>query len=352
MHKPMLLALAPMKDVTDLAFIKTLNDLNSLPDYFITEYFRTVAHHKKMAPYIMRSIDENPTGRPIYGQLVGQEPEHLVRDALNLMNHACAGVDLNMGCPAPIVCRRGAGGGMLRSLRAMDSPLGALRDSLPAGGFSVKCRLGYETPDEFERILPVIARHTPDRVCIHARTVREGYRSPVHPEWVKWAAETLKCPVIANGNIVDMQTAEAWVRLAAPAGLMAGRAALRNPWIFSQLRAHFRGEAATAPTFRDLLRYIRSLYKRTLEMQDHYVEEKHIHRMKKYLVYTARGLPEEFDHHMKRAKTSRDFMHICEEILDNDTPFPPTPPEDTHLFAHFNALLTQEKACLPAGIQL
>lgn len=93
MHKPMLLALAPMKDVTDLAFIKTLNDLNSLPDYFITEYFRTVAHHKKMAPYIMRSIDENPTGRPIYGQLVGQEPEHLVRDALNLMNHACAGVD-------------------------------------------------------------------------------------------------------------------------------------------------------------------------------------------------------------------------------------------------------------------
>ena len=135
-------------------------------------------------------------------------------------------------------------------------------------------------------------------------------------------------------------------------GLMAGRAALRNPWIFSQLRAHFGGEAATAPTFRDLLRYIRSLYKRTLEMQDHYVEEKHIHRMKKYLVYTARGLPEEFDHHMKRAKTSRDFMHICEEILDNDTPFPPTPPEDTHLFAHFNALLTQEKACLPAGIQL
>lgn len=55
---------------------------------------------------------------------------------------------------------------------------------------------------------------------------------------------------------------------------------------------------------------------------------------------------------MKRAKTSRDFMHICEEILDNDTPFPSTPPEDTHLFAHFNALLTQEKACLPAGIQL
>lgn len=64
MHRRMLLALAPMKDVTDLAFLKTLKDLNSLPDYFITEYFRTVAHHKKMSPYILRSIDENPTGAP------------------------------------------------------------------------------------------------------------------------------------------------------------------------------------------------------------------------------------------------------------------------------------------------
>ena len=87
-------------------------------------------------------------------------------------------------------------------------------------------------------------------------------------------------------------------------------------------------------------------------MQDHYVEEKHIHRMKKYLVYTARGLPEEFDHHMKRAKTSRDFMHICERFWTMIPPFPSTPPEDTHLFAHFNALLTQEKAVSPPEIQL
>lgn len=193
-----------------------------------------------MSPYILRSIDENPTGRPIYGQLVGHEPEYLARDAQVLMEHACAGVDLNMGCPAPIVCRRNAGGGMLRSLKAMDAALGALRDVLPPGAFTVKCRLGYETPDEFERILPVIASHSPDRVCIHARTVREGYRSPVHPEWVKWAAGMLKCPVVANGNIVDAATAEAWVRLARPAGLMIGRAALRNPWIFHSFIPAFR----------------------------------------------------------------------------------------------------------------
>lgn len=339
MHKLMLLALAPMKDVTDLAFLHTLNDLNSLPDYFITEYFRTIAHHKKMSPYILRSIDENPTKRPIFGQLVGHEPEYLARDAQVLMKHNCAGVDLNMGCPAPMVCRKNAGGGMLRSLKTMDAALGALRDVLPAGSFTVKCRLGYETPDEFERILPIIASHSPDRVCIHARTVREGYRSPVHPEWVKWASEMLQCPVIANGNIVDIATADAWIRKATPAGLMIGRATLRNPWIFSHIRSHLLGQTIKPLTFRQVLHYIRCLFNRTLKMQEHYVEEKHIHRMKKYLVYTARGLPDSFDHYMKRAKTAHDFMKICEDILDNDTPWNPTPPEDTHLFAHFHTLL-------------
>lgn len=352
MHKPMILALAPMKDVTDLAFIQTLNDLNSLPDYFITEYFRTVGHHKKMDPYIMRSIDENPTSKPIYGQLVGNESEYLVRDALHLMQHSCAGVDINMGCPAPLVCRRGAGGGMLRSLHNMDSVLGALRDALPSGAFSVKCRLGYETPDEFERILPVIAKHAPDRVCIHARTVKEGYRSSVHPEWVQWAAETLSCPIIANGNIVDTATADAWIKHARPAGLMIGRAALRNPWLFAQLREHFQGQPITVRTYRDVLTYIRSLYEHTLSMQTHYVEEKHIHRLKKYLVYTSRGLPESFDHQMKRAKTAGEFLHLCESSLNQDVPLPMTPPEDTHLFAHFKALLTEDCPCLREQIQV
>lgn len=346
----MLLALAPMKDVTDIAFIRTLNNLGSLPDYFITEYFRTIGHHKKMSPYILQSIDENPTSRPIFGQLVGSEPEFLARDAKNLLSHPVAGVDINMGCPAPIVCRRNAGGGMLKSLKTMDAALGALRDALPEGCFTVKCRLGYDTPDEFEQILPIIAKHSPDRVCIHARTVREGYRSAVHPEWVKWAVDFLPCPVIANGNIVDIPTAEAWINQTHPAGLMIGRAALRNPWIFNQLRCHFNHTPIPVLTYRDILSYIHHLYENTRLCQTHYVEEKHIHRLKKYLIYTARGLPTEFDHDMKRAKTSADFLHICSTYLDNATPFPLTPPEDTHLFAHFSSLTNTENACLTAPI--
>ena len=228
----------------------------------------------------------------------------------------------------------------------------------PMGDFLVQCAkrlIRAEKPDVIISTIPVASdiitaykEKTGDTITLVTCITDIS----VHPEWVKWAAGMLKCPVVANGNIVDAATAEAWVRLARPAGLMIGRAALRNPWIFSQLHSRFQGHPAADLTFRNVLHYIRRLYERTREMQEHYVEEKHIHRMKKYLVYTARGLPDTFDHYMKRAKTARDFMRICEDILDNDAPFAPTPPEDTHLFAHFHTLLAQEEACLPPGIQV
>ena len=86
----MILALAPMKDVTDLAFLLTLHELGTLPDYFITEYFRTVPHHKKLNPYILGSITKNPTGKPVWGQLVGTDPHSLARDAKKLMENGAA----------------------------------------------------------------------------------------------------------------------------------------------------------------------------------------------------------------------------------------------------------------------
>ncbi len=98
----------PMKDVTDLAFLKTLKDLNSLPDYFITEYFRTVAHHKRCRHTSCAPLMKIPRGAPFTASSWAMS-RYLARDALALMEHDCAGVDLNMG-PAPMVCRRNAGG--------------------------------------------------------------------------------------------------------------------------------------------------------------------------------------------------------------------------------------------------
>ena len=109
------LALAPMQDVTDLPFLKLLSTFGGADIYF-TEYFRVHAT-STLEKYILRSITENPTGRPIVAQLIGNDIPALVRTARELQQYPITAVDLNLGCPAPVVYRKCAGGGLHRVLQ-------------------------------------------------------------------------------------------------------------------------------------------------------------------------------------------------------------------------------------------
>jgi hypothetical protein len=107
-----LLALAPMQDVTDLPFWTLLAKYGG-PDVYYTEYFR-VYPDSRLQRHILASITENPTGKPVIAQMIGNDVPALVRTAEELQRHEIAGVDLNLGCPAPVVYRKCAGGGLLR----------------------------------------------------------------------------------------------------------------------------------------------------------------------------------------------------------------------------------------------
>lgn len=330
------LTLAPMQDVTDLAFLRTITPFGGA-DLYTTPYFRAVPHTTHTDEGLISMITENPTGRPIFAQLIGSDPDALSRMAKKLQELPIEGIDLNIGCPAPIVCRKNAGGGALRDLRKLDLVFGRLREAC-RGKFSIKTRLGYDQPEEFEDILPLLKKHSPDMLIIHARTVREGYRSPVHPEYVKTAVEEISCPVVANGNIVDIDTAQAWWKLCRPAGLMVGRGAVRNPWLFSQIKASLAGGTPIEPRRCDVLSYIRRLFEETSKTIEHFQETAHIHRMKKFMVYILQGLPPELEYSIRRATTSAGFHSLCSEYLDNNIPVAATPPSGTKLFSHFEEL--------------
>ena len=116
----------------------------------------------------MRSITENPTGRPVFAQMIGQDIPSLVRTAKQLLEHEVAGIDLNLGCPAPVVCKKDAGGGLLRNPLKISQILEALRDAIGDSRLTVKTRIGYDQPDEFEAILRVFKSHAIDALTIHA----------------------------------------------------------------------------------------------------------------------------------------------------------------------------------------
>src|SRR5258708_3856117 len=165
-----MLALAPMQDVTDLPFWRLMARFGGADIYF-TEYFRVYAT-SVLDRNILKSVTENPTGQPVIAQMIGNDIPSLVRTARELQQHPVAAIDLNLGCPAPVVYRKCAGGGLLREPKRVDAILGALRDAVSVK-FTVKTRLGFDSTDVFEELLPILTIPSLDLLTVHGLTVKE-----------------------------------------------------------------------------------------------------------------------------------------------------------------------------------
>ena len=319
-------ALAPMQDVTDLAFMGVIATFGA-PDYFFTEFLRV---HSQSRPerHILRSIDENATGRPVFAQLIGEDIFHLERTVRDLLRHPIAGIDLNLGCPAPKVYKKNVGGGLLRDPDRIHDILGALRAACP-GRFTVKMRIGFEDTRHFARILDSVNHHRVDLLTVHGRTVREMYRSEVRYDEIARAVAAVRCPVLANGNVTSAAAAVRIVRETGAAGVMIGRHAIRNPWIFRQCREAFGGQPVTPVTLADVHVYIRLLYRATADPA--IPERAHVNKMKKYLNFVGQGVDPEgaFLHAMRRVQGEAELFAVCDahllarpEIRFADEPYP------------------------------
>ena len=319
-----LLALAPMQDVTTLEFMRVIARYGG-PEVYWTEYFR-VHGDSRPEKWILDSITKNPTGRPVVAQMIGNDIPALVRTAKLLQQHPVAAIDLNLGCPAPIVYRKCAGGGLLREPQRIDAILGALREAVTIP-FTVKTRTGFDSPAEFDALLALFAKHPIDLLTVHARTVVQMYRPGVRYDLIAQAARELHCPVLANGNVHSAAQAKALLTETGARGLMIGRGAIRNPWLFDQIRAELRGETARLPAGREVLAYIRELWDN--EITPGVNESAQVQRMKKFMNFIGEGVDEPFLYAIRRVTTTADFFRVCEEFLDHDRPMSLEPPAVT-----------------------
>jgi tRNA-dihydrouridine synthase B len=319
-----LLALAPMQEVTDGAFWTLVHKYGGA-DVYWTEYFRV---HSTSRPEkkIVDAITRNTTGRPIVAQMIGNDIPELVRTAKFLQQLPVAAIDLNLGCPAPIVYRKCAGGGLLREPERIDAILGALRDAVRIK-FTVKTRLGFASADEFDRLLSIFAKHSLDALTVHARTVAQLYRLPVHYDRVRHAVDRMACPVIANGHVHSAAQAQEVLARTGARGLMIGRGVIRSPWLFDQIRQQLRGDAVTQPTGREVADYIRALW-RSQDVAGR-PEAVQCSRMKKFLNYLGEGVPGAFRQQIYQAQTFAEFERILGEFLDHDLPMAMLPAELT-----------------------
>ncbi|MDB6114901.1 MAG: dusC 2, partial [Lacunisphaera sp.] len=200
-------------------------------------------------------------------------------------------------------------------------------------------RIGFDSTDNYGRILGLINKHSVDLLSVHGRSVKEGYRSEVHYDFIGAAVRTVKCPVLANGNVSAAEKAAAVLAETGAAGVMIGRHAIRNPWIFRQCRERFEQVGRVIPnpplsadserrvkdnalypevfqpTLADVREYVARLYRET--QTPGIPEGAHVAKMKKYLNFVGQGVDAagSFLHDMRRAMTESELFAVCDRHL-------------------------------------
>ncbi len=326
-----------MQDVSTLPLWKVMHRRGG-PDVYVTEYFRVhVDSHPSRE--ILRSITDSHTGKPVIAQMIGNEPAELARTAKELQERSdCAGIDVNLGCPAPRICGKKSGGALLLDLDLIREIAETLRPVVK-GSLTLKTRVGFESEQEFDSLLALFKSLPIDGLAIHGRTVMERYQSEVHTEEIARAVKELPFPVAANGSIVSVRSALSMLERTHAAGLMIGRGAIRNPWIYDQIRQALAGEKVFQPELTDLRDYVSDLYEAVAVESQKFHEKGHVTRMKKFMNYISSGISDgEFTNEIRRVVTPAEFDAVCERHLDSDELMPVDPKSDGRLFCGFEAL--------------
>lgn len=240
--------LAPLADVTDAAFRRTIakysrhvrsDGSEGGPDVFWTEFVSAdglVRATPEGKAKLMADLIYTEEERPIVAQLFSSTPEYMEEAAKLCQELGFDGIDINMGCPDKGIEKQGCGSAMIKNPERAREIIRAAKLGAPNLPVSVKTRLGYNQ-DQLEEWLPEILAEEPAVVTVHARTRKEMSKVPARWERVKRAVEIRnelgsKSLIFGNGDALSIEDAKKKVAETGADGVMLGRAIFGNPWLF------------------------------------------------------------------------------------------------------------------------
>lgn len=227
------LFLAPLAGYTDLPFRSVVKKFGA--DVTVSEMISAnalVYNNGKTCKMIEKSERETPYSV----QLAGNDKE-VIKKAVELLNSrdGIDIIDLNCGCPAPKIANNGCGSGLLLDLDQLKGIVETIKKTSVKPYTSVKIRIGYREKQPVE-IAKACEEAGADFIVVHGRTRADAYKGKVDYDAIKAIKAALSIPVIANGDITDKDKAQKVLAYTQADGLMIGRGAIGNPWIFHQIR--------------------------------------------------------------------------------------------------------------------
>lgn len=274
-----------MDGITDAPF-RNIVDIYGKPNIIYTE-FVSVKGLLFGKPAINRMLLHHKTETPMIAQLFGNDPDLFYKASFIVLKNGFDGIDINMGCPDKSVFNRGGGAGLILKPKLAKEIILSVKKAVKDGAkklnikkyipVSVKTRTGYKNPQTKEWISHLLEAE-PDVICLHARTFAQKYSGRADWEQIGIAADLArptKTKIFGNGDIKNREEAKNKIKQYNLAGVLIGRAALGNPWIFKGIIP------TTEERFQVLLEHCKKFQE--------FFPESEFKIMRKHLAWYAKG---------------------------------------------------------------
>lgn len=304
-----ILALAPMAGYTESPFRTLVKEIE--PSTLLVSELLSAKAFQFGDPKTKRMAFFSERERPFGIQLFGSEPEAFVAASAIVEELGADFIDLNFGCPSPKIINSGNGSALLRDPDASARMIEQLVEStkLPV---TVKMRLGFFNDEMFEQTCIDFQNAGIQMLAVHGRTTQQKFTGNANWDPIYTIKEKLSIPVLGNGDITSAEMAVE--RLKNLDGIMIGRGAVKNPWIFTQCRAAFEGkEIPPIPDLKTQLQF----FEKQAELATKQKGEKFaLMELRKHLAQFVRGVEgaAQFRDRLIRVETIDGLKEIFDEI--------------------------------------
>ena len=280
------LILAPMAGVTDLPYRLICRSMGC--GMVVTEMVsaKAILYKNKNTKTLLEVL---PQERPAAVQLFGSDPDILGEIAAQIEDGPYDMIDFNMGCPVPKIVGNGEGSALMREPKKVEQILSSMVRHVKKP-VTVKFRKGFnDTSVNAVEIAKIAESCGVAAVAVHGRTREQYYSGKADWEIIRQVKEAVKIPVIGNGDVFQPEDAEAMLKQTGCDGVMIGRGAKGNPWIFSRTQHYLEtGEILTGPSvaeIRDMILHHGSL------LSQYKGEKMAMREMRKHMAWYTAGLP-------------------------------------------------------------